>query len=123
VKLIWTVDAAKSKEFSENYLPSCDMILIQINWNSHGGFYLIPKEVQLGVLKSLGRTAYIKLPKTGTNPRGVELSKQALQNLVQHKDTIKSGRKFVGYEISKEYVELAEKRLKPYLEQTTIDFQ
>jgi site-specific DNA-methyltransferase (adenine-specific) len=36
---------------------------------------------------------------------------------------IKSGRKFVGYEISKEYVELAEKRLKPYLEQTTIDFQ
>jgi len=36
---------------------------------------------------------------------------------------IKSGRKFVGYEISKEYVELAEKRLKPYLEQTTIEFQ
>jgi len=88
VKLIWTVDATKSKEFSENYLPSCDMILIQINWHSHGGFYLIPKEAQLDVLKNLGRTAYIKLPKTGTNPRGVELSKQALQNLVQHKDTM-----------------------------------
>ena len=32
VKLIWTVDAQKAKEFRENYYPKCDTILIQINW-------------------------------------------------------------------------------------------
>lgn len=35
---------------------------------------------------------------------------------------IKSERKFVGYEISQEYINLAEKRLKPFLEQTTLKF-
>jgi hypothetical protein len=88
VKLIWTVDAAKSKEFSRTYLPSCDMILIQINWDNGGGFYLLSKETQLEVLKKLGRTRYIKLPKAGTNPRGVELSGQALQELIKHKETM-----------------------------------
>ena len=79
VKLIWTVDSAKSKEFSENYLPSCDMIFIQINWNNGGGFYLISKETQYEVLTKIGRASYIKLPKAGTNPRSVELTRQALQ--------------------------------------------
>ena len=88
VKLIWTVDSTKAKEFSENYLPSCDMIFIQINWNNGGGFYLIPKETQLEVLNKIGRSAYIKLPKAGTNPRGVEIAQQALQILLQHKDTL-----------------------------------
>lgn len=35
---------------------------------------------------------------------------------------IKSERKFVGYDISQEYIDLAEKRLKPFLKQTTIKF-
>lgn len=35
---------------------------------------------------------------------------------------VKSDRKFVGYDISKEYIELAQKRLQPYLEQTTLQF-
>jgi len=35
---------------------------------------------------------------------------------------IKSERKFVGYDISQKYIDLAEKRLKPFLEQTTIKF-
>ena len=88
VKLIWTVDSAKSIEFSEQYLPSCDMIFIQINWNNGGGFYLIPKEIQSEVLQKIGRSSYIKLPKAGTNPRGVEITQQALQMLLQHKDTL-----------------------------------
>ncbi|MBL0024324.1 MAG: site-specific DNA-methyltransferase [Saprospiraceae bacterium] len=36
---------------------------------------------------------------------------------------IKSDRKFVGYDISQEYIDLAEKRLKPFLEQTTLKFE
>lgn len=35
---------------------------------------------------------------------------------------IKSDRKFVGYDISQEYITLAEKRIKPFLEQTTLKF-
>lgn len=42
VKLIWTVDAQKAKEFCENYYPHCDILLVQINWNDMGGFYHIP---------------------------------------------------------------------------------
>jgi site-specific DNA-methyltransferase (adenine-specific) len=35
---------------------------------------------------------------------------------------IKSERKFVGYDISQDYIDLAEKRLKPFLEQTSLKF-
>lgn len=35
---------------------------------------------------------------------------------------IKSERKFVGYDISQEYIDLAERRLRPFLEQTTLKF-
>ncbi|NLJ82685.1 MAG: site-specific DNA-methyltransferase [Bacteroidales bacterium] len=35
---------------------------------------------------------------------------------------IKSERKFVGYDISQKYIDLAEKRLKPFLEQTMLKF-
>ncbi len=35
----------------------------------------------------------------------------------------KSNRKFVGYDISQEYIQLAEKRLKPFLEQTSLKFE
>ncbi len=33
VKLIWTVDAQKAKEFRESYYHHCDILLVQINWN------------------------------------------------------------------------------------------
>jgi len=112
VKLIWTVDTDKAKEFSETYLPSCDMIFIQINWYNVGGFYFITKETQLEVLKKSGRRSYIKLPKAGTNPRGVELSGQALQGLLQHKDTlsipINWKKEIVDFKPFKRWIELWE---------------
>jgi hypothetical protein len=89
VKLIWTVDAQKALEFSENYNPICDMIFIQINWENGGGLSYFPLDVQREVLNALGRETYIKLPKQGTNPRGVEMSAIALQKLTQHKSTLK----------------------------------
>lgn len=45
VKLVWTVDAQKAKEFSETYEPNCDILLVQINWSGYGGFYYIPKSL------------------------------------------------------------------------------
>ena len=85
VKLIWTVDAQKAKEFREDYYPHCDILLIQINWNDMGGFYYIPVEVQKRLFDRVGREEYIKLPKTGTNPRGVEVTKEALSTLIKDK--------------------------------------
>jgi len=82
VKLIWTVDAQKAKEFRENYYPHCDILLVQINWNDIGGFYYIPLKVQERLFDRIGRQDYIKLPKPGTNPRGVEITKEALSHLV-----------------------------------------
>jgi hypothetical protein len=82
VKLIWTVDAQKAKEFREIYYPHCDILLIQINWGDIGGFYYIPLDSQRMLFDKIGRERYIKLPKAGTNPRGVEITKEALSTLV-----------------------------------------
>ncbi|MDX2048073.1 MAG: ThaI family type II restriction endonuclease [Chitinophagaceae bacterium] len=88
IKLIWTVDAQKAIEFSKNYKPSCDLILVQINWDNGGGFYYIPLEVQQQVLKRIGNKNYIKLPKAGTNPRGVEMEGEAMRFLVSNPKTL-----------------------------------
>jgi len=87
VKLIWTVDALKALEFQKNYNPDCDILLVHINWGGKGAMYLLPKEAQQEVLKKLGRKIYFKLPKGGTNPRGVEISVEAINKLVQHTNT------------------------------------
>ncbi|BDC36462.1 hypothetical protein MTLP_11440 [Candidatus Methanoliparum sp. LAM-1] len=83
VKLIWTVDAQKAKEFRESYYPHCDILLVQISWNDTGGFYYIPLATQKRLFDKIGRENYIKLPKPGTNPRGVEITKEALSGLVE----------------------------------------
>ena len=87
VKLIWTIDAQKAREFRENYYPRCDILLMQIVWNANGGFYYIPLEAQKRLFEAMGREKYIKLPTPGTNPRGVEITKEALSHLVRDKET------------------------------------
>lgn len=87
VKLRWTVDAEKAKEFFESYSPQCDILLVQINWNDVGGFYYIPLKVQNQIFERIGRAKYIKLPKSGINPRGVEITKMALCELIKDVDT------------------------------------
>jgi len=87
VKLIWTVDAQKAKEFRENYYPRYDILLVQIVWNARGGFYHISLEAQERLFEEMGRERYIKLPTPGTNPRGVEITREALSHLVQDKET------------------------------------
>lgn len=89
IKLIWTVDSQKAREFRENYEPSYDILLVQINWNDIGGFYYIPLNVQKKIFEKIGREKYIKLPKEGTNPRGVEITKNTLLDLVKDYDTKK----------------------------------
>jgi len=87
VKIIWTVDAQKAREFRETYTPKCDILLALIRWEGRGGLYYIPLEVQQQVFGTMGRNRYIHLPKPGTNPRGVEFEKEALLNLLKAKNT------------------------------------
>jgi hypothetical protein len=112
VKLIWTVDPKSAIEFSQKYSPVCDMILVQIHWSNGGGLYYIKKETQQKILKEIGREKYIKLPKEGTNPRGVEVSGEALKMLTENADTIKIAivwkRKDINFNPYKRWVELWE---------------
>jgi len=87
VKLIWTVDTRKAREFRETYCPRCDMLFIQVAWDSIGGFYYIPLEAQRRLFDKIGREKYIKLPKPGTNPRGVEITREALSRLAKDQMT------------------------------------
>ena len=87
VKFSWTVDAQKSREFVNNYTPTADVLLAQTVWNGEGGLFYIPLEAQQRIFKIMRRTRYFKLPKEGTNPRGVEISKESLLRLMNDKDT------------------------------------
>jgi hypothetical protein len=88
VKLIWTVDRDQAIRFSEEYVPTCDMLLAHINWGSDGALYLFSRELQSQLLDRLGREAYMKLPKPGTNPRGVEISTNAIRILASHPQSL-----------------------------------
>jgi len=108
IKAVWTVDAASAATFIKNYKPKCDIILVQINWQNKGGFYLIPLLVQKRIFTSLGSN-YLKMPKAGTNPRGVEFSKEAIEKMIANDDTYKimiNWKKEVGeYDTYKKWVE------------------
>lgn len=89
VKLIWTVDAQKALEFINNYSPECDILFVHINWGGEGAMYLLSKEGQQEILSKHGKEFYFKLPKQGTNPRGVEITNEAIKKLVEHASTKK----------------------------------
>jgi restriction endonuclease ThaI-like protein len=89
VKLIWTVDSQKALEFINSYTPECDILLVHINWEQKGAMYLFSKESQKEILKEYGKEFYFKLPKKGTNPRGVEITNPAINKLVEHYSTKK----------------------------------
>ena len=113
VKLIWTVDAEQALRFSQEYVPSCDTILAQVNWGDLGWLLFFPRSTQVEALQRIGRERYIKLPKAGTNPRGVEISADALNILDGHpqslKIPVKWHRKAIDYNPYERWLELWER--------------
>lgn len=97
VKVIWTVDAQKARAFFMDYTPRYEMLLAQIKWDMSeedinkgihpGGLFYIPVRAQKRVLEELGKDRYLKLPKAGTNPRGVEISKAGLLKLFEDRNS------------------------------------
>lgn len=107
------MDAISAINFMKNYEPSCDLILIHINWGGLGAFYYIPKSVQTKIFRDIGREKYISLPKAGTNPRGAEISIMALNQLVAQNTVLKIPINWIKEDIKhnplKRWVELWEK--------------
>ncbi|OGY49620.1 MAG: type II restriction endonuclease subunit R [Candidatus Buchananbacteria bacterium RIFCSPHIGHO2_02_FULL_40_13] len=110
VKAVWTVDATSASNFIDNYKPKCSILLVQINWGYvRGGFSLIPLEVQNKVFNKIGKEKYLKLPKAGTNPRGVEFTKEAMGMMLADNQTLKIGidwkKEILEYDTYKKWVE------------------
>lgn len=90
VKAVWTVDAQSSQNFINNYKPKCGILLIQIWWGlEKDSFFFVPLEVQEEIFKKLGKNSYLNLPKAGTNPRGVEFNRLAIEEMLKHPKTLK----------------------------------
>ncbi len=90
VKAVWTVDTDSAQRWTSSYEPKMDMILVQICWDTkNGGMFLIPAEVQKEVFRKLGKEKYLNLPKPGTNPRGVDFSKAAIDSMLGDGRTIR----------------------------------
>jgi hypothetical protein len=88
VKAIWTVDAAKAREFARSFSPTSDYLVAHLVWDLQGALYYVPVAAQHGVFARLGRGRYFRLPKPGTNPRGVEISAEAMGQLVADPETL-----------------------------------
>ena len=87
VKLVWTVDWDAIDAFLASYHPSSNLLYINILWGKTGCFSLVPREAQEQVFEEIGIGRYAKPPKRGANPRGVELSAEAMGLLLGHPDT------------------------------------
>lgn len=110
VKVVWTVDWQKVQEFVEGYHPKSDMLLVIVRWESEGGFYLIPQNAQKEVFDRMGRENYLRIPKRGTNPRGVEISREAIAQLICHHQTRGLTIEWRRHAVTSE----VERRLTPY---------
>jgi hypothetical protein len=89
IKMAWTPDTNSAATFLQTYSPKTDIIFVHINWGKMGGFYFLPKTVQQQIIKTIGKENYVKLPKEGTNNRGVEFSAMAINKLIEHKNSLK----------------------------------
>ena len=87
-KLVWTVDDESVKRELENYAPEYDLFVVRVWWGKNTeGIYYIPKSVQAEVLEKLGDSYFHVY--TGTNHRGIPLSKEAWDMLREHEDTMR----------------------------------
>ena len=61
---------------------------MHICWGKAGVMYYIPKQLQENTLKDIGTERYMRLPKPNTNPRGIDMSSEALEILTQSSTTL-----------------------------------
>ena len=80
VRIKWTVDQEKVREFIEAFAPGCDLLIVRILWDAEGRISYIPLEAQQRVFAALGKPQYLDY-RPGTNTRGINLSRYALDSM------------------------------------------
>ena len=75
IRIKWTSNAVRAREFMSTYLPRSDLLVIRIAWGEHGSIRYIPLAVQQSTFGRLG-TRYLDY-RASTNTRGVNLSAEA----------------------------------------------
>lgn len=85
---MWTVDWEQVQKFITQFAPQSDMVYVNIVWGGKGGLHIIRKETQQLLHAKNGMHWYCKLPRQGTNFRGVEISKEAMRSFVEHESTL-----------------------------------
>ena len=88
VKVSWTVDTVKSDEFISEYKPTSDLLLVRIWWGQkRDSIFHIPQEVAEEVALNSGKE--LAKIKHDTNNRGVEYSKDSMDAMESHSQTLK----------------------------------
>lgn len=87
VRIKWTSDQEKAREFIASFSPECDLLVVRIVWEAEGRISYIPVEAQQAVFSRLGRSEYLDY-RQGTNTRGVNLSRQALTAIENNRQSV-----------------------------------
>ena len=87
VRIKWTVDQERVREFIDAFAPGCDLLIVRILWDTEGRISYIPLEAQQRVFAALGKGHYLDY-RPGTNTRGINLSRAALTELEQSAESV-----------------------------------
>jgi len=83
IRLKWTSNAVKAKEFIDSYKPTSHLLVIRVAWGEKGTIRFITLDIQQLIFSKIGVVRYLDYRGT-TNTRGVNLSPEAEQALNQH---------------------------------------
>ena len=76
IRLKWTSNEVKAREFMDNYQPAGNLLVIRIAWGQTGTVRLLPLGLQQSIFHKIGTQRYLDYRGT-TNTRGVNLSAEA----------------------------------------------
>jgi hypothetical protein len=82
IRLKWTSNAVKAKEFMDAYEPMSHLLVVRIIWGGVGAMRLIPLDLQKRVFTRIGLSRYLEY-RGATNTRGVNLSFEAESALIR----------------------------------------
>lgn len=115
IKLKWTVDSQQARRFIEEYEPFEDLLLAIIRWEKEGFLFFIPTYIQTKAFRRLGES-FFKLPKQGSNPRGVEYSSEAmtlmLSDSITRRVSIQWSRREINYEPYQRWLKLIDNEMR-----------
>lgn len=100
IRLKWTSNAIKAREFMNDYKPMSNLLVIRVVWEKTGAIRFIPLNIQERIFRQIGVARYLDYRAT-TNTRGVNLSLEAEQAFDQHPQTVSLS---IPWERSKETI-------------------